>query len=497
ISRTKYVTSHTLIVELSTIHELLRKQILCDVLNIPPEDEVLYKIGKVMKKKFDKYYREIENMNALLYFAFLLDPRNKDDFLQIVVDDHYGAEGLAVVKLKKKYIHAQFKALYEDYVRIHAPRSNSSSVLGKHSDDTTTNPPTRDSHYSINTPLIHTIFYSISNINLTVTIETTKIQDLFIQLPLIIYKMTDGQDAVWKNQKSVHGLELVKSWKLLTSCGVHIITLSTIQLILLVERIYPLSRFTLEQLMNVTRLQVEEESEMSLELLRGRSEIYKQGPKVEESAPKALMAIDGVGWDWSYMANEEENHALVVVDEAPTEFSLMAKSSSSSKNEDSGCSRYMTGNISYLSDYEPYDGGYVSFGQGGGKITGKECIVLGRNFKLKDDTNVLLRTPRQHNMLGHLNFKTMNKLVRHNLVKGLPSKCFENDHTCVACLKEKQHKASCKTKLVNSVSKPLYTLHMDLFGPTSVTSLNYKWHFLVVTDDFSRKSSIMHLAKPS
>ncbi|GKA06238.1 putative ribonuclease H-like domain-containing protein [Tanacetum coccineum] len=41
---------------------------------------------------------------------------------------------------------------------------------------------------------------------------------------------------------------------------------------------------------------------------------------------------------------------------------------------DSGCSRHMTGNISYLSDYEPYDGGYVSFGYGGGKIIGKGTI---------------------------------------------------------------------------------------------------------------------------
>nr|GFA67188.1 hypothetical protein [Tanacetum cinerariifolium] len=40
------------------------------------------------------------------------------------------------------------------------------------------------------------------------------------------------------------------------------------------------------------------------------------------------MAIDGVGWDWSYMANEEEDHALVADQEAPIEFSLMAKSSS-------------------------------------------------------------------------------------------------------------------------------------------------------------------------
>nr|GFC70878.1 hypothetical protein [Tanacetum cinerariifolium] len=35
------------------------------------------------------------------------------------------------------------------------------------------------------------------------------------------------------------------------------------------------------------------------------------------------MAIDGVGWDWSYMANEED-HALVAVGETPTEFALMA-----------------------------------------------------------------------------------------------------------------------------------------------------------------------------
>nr|GEY35351.1 hypothetical protein [Tanacetum cinerariifolium] len=83
-----------------------------------------------------------------------------------------------------------------------------------------------------------------------------------------MFKEPDGQDAIWRNQKSVYGLALVKRWKLLTSCGVHVITLSTVQLFLLVERRYPLSRFTLEQVVNLARLQVEEESEMSLELLR-------------------------------------------------------------------------------------------------------------------------------------------------------------------------------------------------------------------------------------
>nr|GEY54652.1 hypothetical protein [Tanacetum cinerariifolium] len=74
---------------------------------------------------------------------------------------------------------------------------------------------------------------------------------------------------------------------------------------------------------------------------RGKRESYKQGPKEEEPAPKALMAIDGIGWDWSYMDNEEQNHALVADNEVPTEFALMAKSSSSS-------------------DYEVYDDSYCS-----------------------------------------------------------------------------------------------------------------------------------------
>nr|GEU61074.1 retrovirus-related Pol polyprotein from transposon TNT 1-94 [Tanacetum cinerariifolium] len=64
---------------------------------------------------------------------------------------------------------------------------------------------------------------------------------------------------------------------------------------------------------------------------RGRRDNYRQGSKVKEQTPKALMAINGVGWDWSYMANAEENHALVADEEAPIEFSLMAKTSAESE----------------------------------------------------------------------------------------------------------------------------------------------------------------------
>nr|GFB85989.1 hypothetical protein [Tanacetum cinerariifolium] len=56
---------------------------------------------------------------------------------------------------------------------------------------------------------------------------------------------------------------------------------------------------------------------------RVRKESYRQGPKAKEKSSKALMAIDGIGWDWSYMANEED-HALVADGEIPTEFALMA-----------------------------------------------------------------------------------------------------------------------------------------------------------------------------
>ncbi|GJR71763.1 hypothetical protein Tco_0084128 [Tanacetum coccineum] len=47
---------------------------------------------------------------------------------------------------------------------------------------------------------------------------------------------------------------------------------------------------------------------------------------------------------------------------------------------DSGCSRHMTGNMSYLSDFKEFDGGYVAFGGGakGGRITGKGTLKTGK-----------------------------------------------------------------------------------------------------------------------
>ncbi|GJX83076.1 putative ribonuclease H-like domain-containing protein [Tanacetum coccineum] len=99
-----------------------------------------------------------------------------------------------------------------------------------------------------------------------------------------------------------------------------------------------------------------------------------------------------------------------------------------------------------------------------------------------------------HRRQGHVNFKTINKLIKENLVRGLPAKRFENDQTCVACLKGKQHKASCKSKIQNSITQPLFMLHMDLFGLTFVSSLMNKKYCLVVTDDYSRFTWVFFLA---
>ncbi|GJW32789.1 putative ribonuclease H-like domain-containing protein [Tanacetum coccineum] len=162
-------------------------------------------------------------------------------------------------------------------------------------------------------------------------------------------------------------------------------------------------------------------------------------------------------------------------------------------------------------------------------FTEKECFVVSSDFKMPDENQVLLKVPRQHNMytfdmknvasskgytcllakassdeaklwhrrLGHLNFKNLNKLVKDNLVRGLPSKSFKNDHTCVACQKGKQHKASCKAKIDRYVTHPLHTLHMDLFGPTSVRSINHTSYCLVITDDYTRFCWISQEQAPS
>ncbi|GKB14439.1 putative ribonuclease H-like domain-containing protein [Tanacetum coccineum] len=141
-------------------------------------------------------------------------------------------------------------------------------------------------------------------------------------------------------------------------------------------------------------------------------------------------------------------------------------------------------------------------------FTNTECLVLSPNFKLPDENQILLKIPRKDNMysfdmknivpkesltcliakatldesmlwhrkLGHINFKNINKLVKDNLVRGLPTKRFENDQTCVACVKGKQHRAS----LENLVDKKVKIIRSD-----NGTEFKNK-----VMDDFCREKGI-------
>nr|GEX57790.1 hypothetical protein [Tanacetum cinerariifolium] len=136
-------------------------------------------------------------------------------------------------------------------------------------------------------------------------------------------------------------------------------------------------------------------------------------------------------------------------------------------------------------DFEEINEGYVAFGGNpkGGKISSKGKIKTGKldfydvyfvkelKFNLLSVSQMVPRENNKYNVdlknivpsgeltclfakailgesnlwhrrLGHINFKTMNKLVKGNLVRGLPSNVFENNHNCVACQKGKQQKAS-------------------------------------------------------
>nr|GEU76474.1 hypothetical protein [Tanacetum cinerariifolium] len=93
------------------------------------------------------------------------------------------------------------------------------------------------------------------------------LDDFLLNTLKTMFENPDVEASIWKSKSGKYGLAKVKSWKLLESCGVHIITFITTQMILLVERRYPLTRFTLDQMFNNVRLEVEEESEVSLELL--------------------------------------------------------------------------------------------------------------------------------------------------------------------------------------------------------------------------------------
>ena len=91
-----------------------------------------------------------------------------------------------------------------------------------------------------------------------------------------------------------------------------------------------------------------------------------------------------------------------------------------------------------------------------------------------------------HKRFCHINFKTIRKLSKNELVRGLPKINFKINNLCDDCQKGKLTKSSFKSKKNISTLQPLELLHMDLFGPTQVQSINHSRYVFVIVDDFSR-----------
>ncbi|KAI3708432.1 hypothetical protein L2E82_37601 [Cichorium intybus] len=185
---------------------------------------------------------------------------------------------------------------------------------------------------------------------------------------------------------------------------------------------------------------------------------------------------------------------------------------------DSGCSRHMTGDMSQLHNVENFNGRCVSFAGGErGKITqkgtvsngvlrfeNKECLILKPGVVIPEEW-IIVRSERQNNAyiidmnhntlenatclfskaseqnamlwhrhLGHANAKNLNRLAKNDLVQGLPIKDFITFEKCVACAQGKHHRKPHKPKMFNSIDSLLQLLHMDLFGPVNVLSINRK-----------------------
>ena len=100
-----------------------------------------------------------------------------------------------------------------------------------------------------------------------------------------------------------------------------------------------------------------------------------------------------------------------------------------------------------------------------------------------------------HRRLGHASFSVLNKLIKLDLVVGLPKLDLANQNkVCGACAKGKQTRKSFKSKDIVSTSKPLELLHLDLFGPSRTQSLGGKLYGFVIVDDYSRFTWVIFLS---
>jgi transposase InsO family protein len=93
--------------------------------------------------------------------------------------------------------------------------------------------------------------------------------------------------------------------------------------------------------------------------------------------------------------------------------------------------------------------------------------------------------------------KQLNKLIKHDLVRGLKDVTFEKDKLCSAYQAGKQVDNTHPKKSMMSTSKAFELLHMDLFGPTTYTCIGGNKYGFVIVIDFTRYTWVVFLVDKS
>ena len=91
-----------------------------------------------------------------------------------------------------------------------------------------------------------------------------------------------------------------------------------------------------------------------------------------------------------------------------------------------------------------------------------------------------------HRILGNINKDILSKLVKNELVKGLPHIALKNKKLCDVYQMGKQVKISSKSKNHIFTKRPMKLLHIDLFGPIRARSISNNRYVFMIMDDFTR-----------
>jgi Reverse transcriptase (RNA-dependent DNA polymerase)/gag-polypeptide of LTR copia-type/Integrase core domain/GAG-pre-integrase domain len=94
-----------------------------------------------------------------------------------------------------------------------------------------------------------------------------------------------------------------------------------------------------------------------------------------------------------------------------------------------------------------------------------------------------------HQRLGHLNIPAVTQLLKHPLVADPPTQLHSggtHSSTCEACIMGKQARTPLPSAATTRATHPLELVHVDLWGPAKIPSLQGARYFILVVDDHSR-----------